>query len=147
MTPAEQKQAAKSFAAFWKGKGYEKGQTQPFWISLLRDVLGVEHPEAFVEFEDKAHIDAKHGFIDGYIPSTRVMVEQKSLGKSLRSGIVQADGSVLTPFQQAKRYCLDLPVSRHPRWIVTSNFEEFLIYDMERPNAEPESLLLKDHPN
>ena len=146
MTPADQRKAAKSFADFWKGKGSERGQSQPFWLSLLRDVFGVEHPEAFIEFEDKAHIDAKHGFIDGYIPATRVMVEQKSLGKSLTQGIVQADGSVLTPFQQAKRYCFDLPVSKHPRWIVTSNFESFLVYDMEKPNTEPDAILLADLP-
>ena len=131
----EQKAAARQFAEFWRGKGYEKGQTQPFWLHLLR-VLGVETPEAAIEFEDKAHIDAAHGFIDGYIPATRVMVEQKSLGKNLRAAIPQSDGSLLTPFQQAKRYCLDLPLSRHPRWIVTCNFAEFDIYDMEKPNAD-----------
>ena len=131
----EIKAAARQFAGFWRGKGYEKGQTQPFWLSLLR-VLGVDRPETAIEFEDKAHIDAAHGFIDGYIPATRVMVEQKSLGKNLRAAIPQSDGSLLTPFQQAKRYCLDLPLSRHPRWIVTCNFVEFDIYDMEKPNAD-----------
>ena len=147
MTPQEQKAAAKEFADYWKGKGYEKGQTQPFWIGLLR-VLGVEHPDqGYVEFEDRAHIDSAHGFIDGYIPATRVLIEQKSLGKSLRAGIPQSDGSVLTPFQQAKRYCFDLPVSRHPRWVVTCNFEELLVHDMERPNAEPESILLANLPD
>ena len=143
-TQSEQ-QAAREFVAFWTGKGYEKGQTQPFWLSLLR-VLGVEHPEAFIEFEDRAHIDSAHGFIDGYIPATHVLVEQKSLGKSLQAGIPQSDGSLLNPFQQAKRYAVDLPYSRRPRWVVTCNFSEFLLYDMERPNAEPESLLLADLP-
>lgn len=146
MTPAEQRKAAAAFAAFWKDKGSERGQSQPFWLSLLRDVFGVEHPEAYIEFEDRANIDRRHGFIDGYIPATRVMVEQKSKGKSLTQGIVQADGSVLTPFQQAKRYRLELPFSRQPRWIVTSNFESFLVYDMEQPNAEPEKVLLADLP-
>ena len=145
MTPTEQKTAARDFAAFWTGKGYEKGQTQPFWLSLLR-VLGVEHPERFIEFEDKAHIDARHGFIDDYIPATHVLIEQKSLGRNLRAGIPQSDGSVLTPFQQAKRYAVDLPYSRRPRFIVVSNFAEFDIYDMENPNGEPERLLLKDLP-
>ena len=145
MTPQEQKQAARDFVAFWTGKGYEKGQTQPFWLSLLR-VLGVERPETAIEFEDKAHIDAKHGFIDGYIPATHVLIEQKSLGRNLRAGIQQSDGSVLSPFQQAKRYAVDLPYSRRPRWVVTCNFAEFDVYDMERPNAEPERLLLADLP-
>ena len=36
MIPTKQKTAARDFVAFWSGKGYEKGQTQPFWLSLLR---------------------------------------------------------------------------------------------------------------
>lgn len=71
MTPAEQRKAAAAFAAFWKDKGSERGQSQPFWLSLLRDVFGVEHPEAYIEFEDRANIDRRHGFIDGYIPSKK----------------------------------------------------------------------------
>lgn len=38
MTDAQQKAAAKQFSAYWKGKGYEKGESQSFWLSLLRDV-------------------------------------------------------------------------------------------------------------
>ncbi|MBR4958873.1 MAG: class I SAM-dependent DNA methyltransferase, partial [Phascolarctobacterium sp.] len=83
-------------------------------------------------------------FIDGYIETTKVLIEQKSLGKNLRAPIKQSDGSFLTPFQQAKRYVNELPVSKHPRWIVTCNFESFLVYDMERPNDEPQEILLKD---
>ena len=45
MTDARQKAAAKQFAAYWKDKGYEKGESQPFWLSLLRDVFGVAEPE------------------------------------------------------------------------------------------------------
>lgn len=48
----EQKQAASEFAAFWKDKGYEKGESQSFWNMLLRDVLGVEKPESFIEYEE-----------------------------------------------------------------------------------------------
>ena len=44
MNDTQQKAAAKSFAAYWKGKGYEKGESQAFLLSLLRDVYGVEHP-------------------------------------------------------------------------------------------------------
>ena len=53
MTDREQKAAAKTFAEEWKDKGYEKGQSQPFWLSLLRDVLGIEHPEQYISFEDR----------------------------------------------------------------------------------------------
>lgn len=138
--------AAKAFSEEWKDKGYEKGQSQAFWLSLLRDVLGVENPEQHIEFEEQVKLDKNNGFIDGYIPSTKVLIEQKSLNKSLSEGIKQSDGSFLTPFQQAKKYITNLPVSRHPRWVVTCNFKEFYIYDMEQPNGEPDKILLKDLP-
>ena len=144
MRDTQNKAAAKAFSEYWKDKGYEKGESQSFWLSLLRDVLGVEHPEQFVKFEEQVKIDKANGFIDVHIPETKVMIEQKGIDKDLRKGIRQSDGSFLTPFQQAKRYIVDLPLSEHPRWVITCNFKEFLIYDMEKPNGEPESILLKD---
>jgi len=145
MTDTQQRAAAMKFAGFWKDKGYEKGQSQPFWLSLLRDVYGVEHPEQFAEFESRAHIDHR-GFIDIIIPTTKVLIEQKSLDIDLRKAIKQSDGTFLTPFQQAKRYITELPLSKHPRWVVTCNFSTFLVYDMERPGGEPEEILLDNLP-
>ncbi len=141
----EQKSAAKAFAQYWQDKGYEKGESQPFWLSLLRDVYGVEHPEQFISFEEQVHLDHT-SFIDGSIPATHVLIEQKGKSKDLRKPIKQSDGTLLNPFQQAKRYAAELPYSQRPRWIVTCNFTEFLIYDMEKPTGEPESILLKDLP-
>ena len=145
MTEKEQNTAAKNFADYWKDKGYEKGESQPFWLSLLREVLGVEKPETIIRFEDKVMLDHT-SFIDGIISSTHVLIEQKSADKNLRKAIKQSDGSYLTPFQQAKRYSAELPYSERPRWIVACNFREFLIYDMEKPTGEPDSILLSDLP-
>ena len=145
MTDAQQKAAAKRFAADWKDKGYEKGQSHSFWLALLRDVYGVEQPEQFISFEDKVVLD-NTSFIDATIPSTKVLIEQKGLGKDLRKTIKQSDGTLLTPFQQAKRYITELPVSQHPRWVVTCNFSTFLVYDMERPGGEPEEIQLENLP-
>lgn len=141
MTTAQQQQAARNFAAYWKDKGYEKGESQPFWLSLLRDVYGVEHPEQFIQFEEQVHLDHT-SFIDGTIPATHVLIEQKGLGKDLNKPIKQSDGALLNPFEQAKRYILELPVSQHPRWVVTCNFNTFYVYDMERPRGEPEIIEL-----
>ena len=136
--------AAAEFAERWKNRGYERGESQPFWIDLLSNVFGIETPsDGFITFEDHRMVDASN-FIDGRIRSTRVLIEQKSLGKDLRAGIRQSDGSLLNPFQQARRYVVSLPVSEHPRWIVTCNFSEFLVYDMEQPNSEPEQILLEN---
>ena len=143
-TDKQQAVAAAEFAERWKGRGYERGESQPFWIDLLSNVYGIETPsDGFITFEDHRMVDASN-FIDGRIPSTKVLIEQKSLGKDLRKGILQSDGSLLNPFQQARRYVVSLPVSEHPRWIVTCNFAEFLVYDMEKPNGEPEQILLEN---
>ena len=143
MNQIQQKIAAQKFAEYWKGKGYEKGESQKFWIDLLEHVYGVQNVAEYISFEDQVHLDHT-SFIDGFIPSTHVLIEQKGLGKDLRKGIKQSDGSVLSPFQQAKRYAAELPYSKRPRWIITCNFSEFLVYDMEQPNAEPQRILLEN---
>ena len=139
----QQAAAATEFAKRWQGRGYEKGDSQVFWTELLTEVYGVENPSTFIRFEEQVKIDNTN-FIDVHIPSTKVIIEQKSIGKDLRKGILQSDGSLLNPFQQAKRYSAELAYSNRPRWIVTCNFEQFLVYDMEQPNGEPAEILLKD---
>ena len=143
MTEKQQSMAAAAFAKRWEGRGYEKGESQTFWIELLTEIFGVESPSVFITFEQQAQLDHT-SFIDGMIPSTHVMIEQKSLGKDLRQAIKQSDGTLLTPFQQAQRYSAVLPYSERPRWIVTCNFAEFDVYDMENPKGEPSRILLKD---
>lgn len=143
MDIATQKRNAKKFIANWKDRGHEKQDSQSFWLQLLRDVLGVEEPEQFIKFEKKVQL-SHESFIDGYIDQTHVMIEQKGSNKDLDKGIKQSDGSLLTPFQQAQRYANNLPYSERPRWIVTCNFKEFRVYDMEHPNSEPAKIELAD---
>ena len=143
MTDVEKRSAAVNFAEHWKGKGYEKGESQTFWLTLLTNVLGVEDVANFITFEEQVKLDHT-SFIDGFIPATHVLIEQKGIDKDLSKPIKQSDGTLLTPFQQAKRYSAELPYSQRPRWIVTCNFKEFHIYDMERPTGEPESILLEN---
>lgn len=143
MKDTERRLAAKEFAEYWKDKGYEKGESQKFWLSLLGDVLGVTHPEQFITFEEKVRLDHT-SFIDARIPDTHVLIEQKGKGKDLKKPIKQSDGTLLTPFEQARRYSAALPYSQRPRWIVACNFTEILVYDMEKPNSEPELILTKN---
>ena len=145
MNDVQQRAAAKHFAEYWEGKGYEKGESQKFWLSLLSDVFGVEHAAEYIEFEDQVHLDHT-SFIDGYIPDTHVLIEQKGIGKDLKKPIRQSDGSLLTPIQQAQRYASMLPYSQRPRWIIVCNFECFHIYDMEHPQSDPTEIWLKDLP-
>lgn len=144
MTNAEQREAARRFINNWRGKGYEKGDTQRFWMSLLSDVLDMDHVADKIEFEKEVIIDGQTKFIDAYIAETKVLIEQKSLTKDLNKAMPQSGGKLMTPFEQAKNYANNMPVDDAPRWIVTCNFEEFHVYDMNKPGTAPEAILLEN---
>ena len=143
MTDVQQKAAAKQFVKDWLGHGDEKQETQRFWIDLLQNVFGVEQATKAIEFEVRVKLDHT-SFIDGYIKDTHVLIEQKGMDIDLRKGYKQSDGSLLTPFQQARRYAGYLPHNMNPRWIVVCNFQEFHIHDMNRPNDTPEVIKLEE---
>ena len=143
MNKNQQDQAALDFQKRWKGTGYEKGESQKFWIDLLTSLYGVTDIKGFIEFEKQVKLDHT-SFIDGYIPSTKVMIEQKGSHIDLNKAYTQSDGQSLTPFQQAKRYADELPYDEKPRWIVVSNFREWHIHDMNIPSGKPEVVLLED---
>ena len=139
----EQKKQAKAFIKRWENRGNERQDSQSFWLDLLQSVYEVENPSEYITFEDKVILDHT-SFIDGFIDKTKVLIEQKGADKDLNKAIKQSDGTYLTPFQQAKRYSANLPYSQRPRWIVTCNFKEFYVYDMEQPNGEPKVIKLTD---
>ena len=143
MTTTEQQQAAAQFAEFWAGEGDEKQETSRFWIDLLQNVLGIANPSKYIEFEKRVKL-SHTSFIDAYIPETKVLIEQKGAKIDLHKAYAQSDGSELTPYQQAKRYADEMPNSLRPRWIVVCNFQEFLVYDLEKPGDEPEQIFLND---
>lgn len=114
-----QRQAARLFAKEWSGKGYERGETQRFWLSLLHKVYGVANPMSEILFEIPVKTITKEkgsDFIDAYIPATKVLIEQKSSHVDLSAKSRQSDGTELTPYQQARRYAAGLPRTQYPRW-------------------------------
>lgn len=142
----KQRQTVKQFVEDWIGRGDEKQDAQNFWRQLLQKIFGVEDPEKAVSFEYRVKNDQTNStiFIDAYIHNTHVLIEQKSYDVDLKKGYRQSDGSMLTPFQQARRYAGLLPHNMNPRWIVVCNFQEFHIHNMNQPNAEPEIVKLAD---
>ena len=144
MNNLEQRTEAKKFAENWKDKGYEKGETQQFWTELLVNVYGLENPSKYIVFEKQVKVESQTKYIDVYLNDTKVMIEQKSIDKDLNQEIVQSGGTKLTPFKQAWNYSNYLPLNEKPRWIITCNFKEFQIHDMNKPNEAPEVILLKD---
>ena len=146
MTENEQREAAKAFAEKWQGKGYEKGETQKFWLELIRTVYGIENPEDYMNFEVQIQL-SNVSFIDVYIPSTKVIIEQKSIDKDLTKGIKQSDGTWLTPMQQMIRYANAMNYDEMPRWGISCNFQEFMIFDFNNKHSEPERIKLADLPD
>lgn len=143
MTETEQRLAARQFALDWKDRGDEKQDTQSFWLALLRNVFGVKEPTKYIQFEMPVKLDHT-SFIDAYIKETKVLIEQKSANIGLNKGYLQSDGSLLTPYQQARRYAGYLSHEMNPRWIVVCNFTEFHIHDMNHPNNTPDIIRLDE---
>ena len=146
MNYTEAKKNAQEFAERWLGRGDEKQDTAHFWIDLLQSVYGVQDVVSVLEFEKRVKL-SHTSFIDGYIPSTKVLIEQKGANIDLFKSYKQSDHSSCTPYEQAKRYANELPLSEKPRFIVVCNFKEFLIYDEERPHSDPYQIKLEDLPD
>ena len=148
----QQETKAAAFVNEWQGHGNERSETQKFWLQLLGDVLDKDNISECIVFEKPVALtksatdELSTGYIDAYIKDTRVLIEQKSLDVDLGVRAQQSGGIKLTPYQQAKRYADALPYSEKPRWIVTCNFGEMRIYDMDRPTAAPQRLLLCNLP-
>jgi type I restriction-modification system DNA methylase subunit len=136
MTSAEQREAARQFINRWRDRGNEDEDGRSYWIEFLHDVLGMDNVTERVDFEKKVYVDGNKKRIDAYIPETHVLIEQKSLGKALDQKIHNSGGIDLTPYEQAKRYADNLDYDEKVRWIVTSNFSEIWIYNMNEANKK-----------
>lgn len=147
MTDAEQREAARQFVNRWRGKGNEDEDGRSYWLEFLGNVMGMENPTERVNFEKKVVVNGNTKRIDVYIPETHVIIEQKSLGKALDSKIHNSGDVDLTPYEQAKRYNDNLPYTEKARWIVTCNFSDIWIYDMEARVPEPVRISLDELQN
>lgn len=147
MTDSEQREAARQFVNRWRGRGNEDEDGRSYWIELLENVVGMEQATSRVDFEKKVYVDGNRKRIDVYIPETKVLIEQKSIGKALDQKIHNSGDIDLTPYEQAKRYDDHLNTDEKARWIITSNFAEIWIYDMNQVNSKdfkPFKLQLED---
>ena len=136
-TDAERREGARQFINKWNGHGKEDEDDRSYWIDILERIMGVENVTDHIEFQKKVIVDGNTKKIDAYIPETKVLIEQKSLGIGLDKKGHQSGGIMLTPYEQAKRYNDNLPYDEKARWIVTSNFAEIWIYDMNTSVPTP----------
>lgn len=144
MTETEKRAAATKFYNDWRGIGDEKSDCQKFWIEFLSNVLGIENVTHKIVFEKRVTVDKQIKYIDIYIPETRVLIEQKSIDKDLGKRMLQSDGAMRTPYEQARNYAQWMIPNETPLWIVTCNFRSFEIHDMNRPNELPVIILLEE---
>ena len=143
MTDIQQREAARQFFYKWNGKGREDEDARSYWIDIIQNILGAENVTDRLDFEKKVlGPDGNTKRIDVYIPETNVLIEQKSLGIALDKP--QAGHGGMTPYEQAKMYDNGLIHSEKARWIVTSNFSEIWIYNMEDKRPEPLKLALAE---
>lgn len=144
MTEVEKREGARQFYQKWFGKGREDEDDRSYWINIMSRIMGIENATDYLDFQKKVIVEGNTKRIDAYIPQTKVLIEQKSLGIPLDKKIHQSGGIELTPYEQAKRYNDNLPYDEKARWIVTSNFAEIWIYDMNMRVPEPVKITLAD---
>ena len=142
MTDVEQREAARQFVNKWINRGNEEEDGRSYWLDFLENIMGITHPTDYVNFEKKVVVDGNTKKIDAYIPETKVLIEQKSLGIALDKKLHNSGGIELTPYEQAKRYNDNLPYEEKARWIIISNFAEIWIYDMNVKIPKPDKIML-----
>lgn len=153
------KKAARDFVEEWTGKGNENQHRQLFWISFLQNIFHVDiykknkNRAAEYAFEVKVKTesgktDYKDAVFNRYTDS-EVLVEQKSLKIPLDKKLKNSDGVFRTAFEQAKHYDYLTSRKERARWIITCNFAEFWIYDMNKEGSDryvPDKVLLSELP-
>lgn len=111
---------AARFSEEWKGKGYEKGQTQTFYDEFFA-IFGVPRKQVAVYEQRVKALDTSRtgGFIDLFWPGT-LIVEQKSQGRDLTRAM-----------SQALDYYDWLPEVQRPRYMMVCDFQRFELVDLE----------------
>lgn len=144
----------KDFITTWQDQGSEVADKVTYWNTLL-EILGVPKQQienkTYIEYEKPIKLKENekfHGSIDAYIPSTKVLIEQKSNGVDLfkpESRPNGGDTEKITPFEQAKRYDNHLGSKEKANFLVLSNFNQIVIYDVrESVDVKPLIIDLKD---
>ena len=147
MTESERREAARQFIQKWHDRGKEDEDDRSYWLDILQRILGIANATDRIEFQKKVIVDGNTKKIDAYIPETRVLIEQKSLNVALERKAEQSGGIFLTPYEQAKRYNDNLPLSQKARWIAVSNFSEIWVYDMESARPAPQKFSIANMQN
>ena len=144
------------FVKTWENKGDETADKATYWNTLLH-LLGVPQNQidngSYIQYEKRVNWKREehfHGAIDAYIPSVKVLIEQKSNGVDLFTPEDRPNGShteKITPFEQARRYDNNLPANEKASFLVLCNFKQMVVYDVRQSlDQKPVILNLADFP-
>ena len=144
------------FVKTWENKGDETADKATYWNTLLH-LLGVSQDQidngSYIQYEKRVNWKREehfHGAIDAYIPSVKVLIEQKSNGVDLFAPEDRPNGGhteKITPFEQARRYDNNLPANEKASFLVLCNFKQMVIYDVRQSlDQKPVILNLADFP-
>lgn len=129
---------AKQFVEQWKDACYERGQSQTFYNEFF-EVFGKRRRDVAVYERAVKKLNNHQGFVDLFWPGM-LLVEQKSAGEKLQIAESQAD-----------EYLFALPENERPRYILVSDFQQFILTDLELQTKYefsleelPEKILLFD---
>lgn len=114
----EIKRRSKAFSEEWHDAHYEKGETQSFYNDFF-DIFGIKRRTVAVYEQRVKLLDNKHGFMDLFWPRT-LLIEQKSS----RLDLGKAQG-------QALSYVEGLHPTDQPRWVLTCDFQNWNLLDLE----------------
>lgn len=144
MNIKEKKKAAQEFAEDWSGEFKEDGQTAPFWLDLLHRIYGITDPQ-YIQFEKTVKHDAKGNalYLDAYIPSAKVIIEQKATKVPLDQPYTRHKIRYQSVYEQAAEYDQTMGSDERAKYIIACNFHEFWIYDMSLPEKDRKAQVIK----
>ena len=143
---SEIRKAAKTFVNKWAGKGKERQDDKTFWEDLLEDVFGISKSRNEIEVQRPVKFNGTTKYIDVYLKTSKVVIEQKSHDVNLDLEEKQSDGTPLTPIDQGIRYSEKMDKPDFGRYVIACNFQEFRIWDSYHKNAPKRIIPLKDLP-
>jgi hypothetical protein len=108
-----------AFSAQWESAARENADAKLFWARFY-ECFGIQPESATIYEKQVAKLGGARGFIDSFIPG-KLIVEHKSKGKDLDKA-----------FDQAAEYFVALPAGERPRYIITSDFARFRLYDLRQ---------------
>jgi len=118
----EIKRRAKAFSEDWKDAHYEKGETQTFYNEFFEKIFGINRRQVAIYEKRVKLLNNRHGFIDLFWPGV-LLVEQKSG----RLDLGKAQG-------QALDYVEGVHPTQQPRWVLTCDFQTWVLLDLETRN-------------